>query len=486
MNLPMTPLRTLAAPGQASQNDAAAAGGARVTRRAWLGGALGASLWAWRPARAEAPSPAADGLREFVAAPGSAALLAPPAPATRLLFYNGGAPGPLIRLRKGEELKLHLINRLDEATTLSFPGLRRPNAVAGVGGLTGAPVSAGGTLDIRFTPPDSGFNLYRPDVGEATARQIASGLVGPIVVEEEKPPEADLETVVLVADWRLDDKGVLADDFADPKVMRGAGRIGPLVTANASPAPIKLTAAPGARVRLRLANAATARVMFVAVVGVKPLIVAVDGQPSEPFEPLRNLVPMGPGARFELMFDMPRDAGASASFVLRGGEAAPIPGEADRPLVIFEAKGEPVPPRPAAPTGLPANPLLPVEIDLERAARFDLTLAGGGAAPFTVNGTSLTDWSAKPQFSVARGVPVTLGYVNKTAVAQTMRLGGHVGRLLHALDDGWEPYWRDTILIAPGKTVHVAFVADNSGKWPIGSAVPEHRSAGLAAWMQVG
>ncbi len=363
--------------------------------------------------------------------------------------------------------------------------MRIANAVAGVGGLTGESVPPGGKLDIRITPPDAGFNLYQPDTGAATARQMASGLVGPIVVEEEKPPETDLEVVALLADWRLDDNGAIVDDFAGPEIARAAGRLGPLVTANAGPAPLKLTAVPGARVRLRLANAATARVMFVSVVGAKSLIVAVDGQPSEPFEPLRNLVPMAPGARFELMFDMPRDAGPGVSFVLRGGEAAAIAGEADRPLVVFEAKGETVPARDAPLSGLPANPLLPVEIDLERATRFDVTIGGGGAAPLTFNGTSLTDWSAKPQFAVARGAPVTLGYANKTAFAQTIRLGGHVGRLLHALDDGWEPYWRDTIHLAPGRSAHIAFVADNAGKWPIGSAVPKHRSAGLAAWMQV-
>ncbi len=63
-----------------------------VSRRVWLGGALTASLWAWRPARADATSPAADGFREVVAAPGAAALAVPPAPATRLLLYNGAAP----------------------------------------------------------------------------------------------------------------------------------------------------------------------------------------------------------------------------------------------------------------------------------------------------------------------------------------------------------------------------------------------------------
>jgi FtsP/CotA-like multicopper oxidase with cupredoxin domain len=453
--------------------------GPGLTRRALVGGGLGASLWAWKGG-AFADSPA-DAPRRLEAAPCRAQIAAPPAPSTLLLSYNAATPGPLLRLRRGEEIKLRLVNRLEDGTTLSFPGLRGANAAAGIGGLTQPPVAPGRELDIRFTPPDAGFNLYLPDAGAATARQIASGLFGPIVVEEAVPPGVDLETIVVLADWRLDAQSAIADDFADPRQTRGAGRLGALVTANGAPAPLTLDAAPGARVRLRVANAATARIMSIAIVGAKPLIVAVDGQPSEPFEPLRNLLPVGPGARFELMFDMPREAGAAVSFTLRGGEA----GEDDRPVVRFEANGDPAAARPAL-AGLPGNPLLPQEIDLERAARFELKISGGGEAPFALNGASLSDWSAKPLLAVARGAPVTLGYANATAMTQAMRLGGHVGRLLHPLDDGWEPYWRDTILVAPGKTVHIAFVADNPGKWPIGSAIPEHRSAGLAAWMQVG
>jgi FtsP/CotA-like multicopper oxidase with cupredoxin domain len=194
---------------------------------------------------------------------------------------------------------------------------------------------------------------------------------------------------------------------------------------------------------------------------------------------------MGPGARFELMFDMPREAGAAVSFILRGGEAAAIPGEVDRPMIVFDAEGEALAARPAI-AGLAANPLLPTEIALERAKRVDLTIEGGGAAPFTLNGASFSDWGVKPLFAAPRGAPVTLGFVNKTAATQAIRLGGHVGRLLHALDDGWEPYWRDTILVAPGHTAHLAFVADNPGKWPIASAIPEHRAAGVGGWFQVG
>ena len=38
-------------------------------------------------------------------------------------------------------------------------------------------------------------------------------------------------------------------------------------------------------------------------------------------------------------------------------------------------------------------------------------------------------------------------------------------RLLDTLDDGWKPFWLDTILCLPQHTTRVAFVADNPGKW---------------------
>ncbi len=452
-----------------------------LTRRAILGGGLAAAAWGLGPIRAETPAPAAaDGFLLFEAAPSRLALLPPPADPAAALSYAGATPGPLLRLEKGEELKLRLVNKLAEPTALSFSGLRTANAAAGYGGLTGPRLAPGASADLRFTPPDSGFNLYLPHSGATDAAQQGRGLFGPILVEEGERIDVDEDVAVVLSDWSLDERGQIKDDFSDPAFARGPGRKGGLVFANGAAAPLGLEARPGARVRLRLGNAATARLANVGVDGAKTLIVAVDGQPSEPFEPLRNQFPMGPGARFELVFDMPREANAAVRFVLRG-EA----GAADQPFVTIVAEGDPVGPR-AEPARLPPNPALPVEIALEVSRRYDFTVTGGGAAPFALNGVTFVDWSPKPAFAIPRGAPAVFAIANKTAVVQAMRLGGHVARLLHSMDDGWEPYWRDTILIQPGRTAHIAFVADNVGKWPIESAIPEHRAAGVGGWFQVG
>ena len=448
-----------------------------LARRTFIGAGLSATVWAWRQAPANAANEPTDGFRVIEAGPASAQLAPAPAAPVQALGYDGATPGPLLRLKLGETLKVRLVNRLTEPTTLHWRGLRIANAMAGIGDLTQKPVAPGGSYNYAITPPDSGFAWYGPHGGAASAGQIARGLYGPIVVDEISPPPVDVEAIVALQDWRLG-----ADGQVDLSATKGDSGRAAALSANGAPAPLSFSPAPGARVRMRLLNAAPARIMIVGVEGAKPTIVAIDGQPSEPFEPLRNLMPIGPGARFELIFDMPADVGATVRFVLRGGEAAPTAQEPDRPLVVFKATGAPVAPRPFA--GLPANPLLPKEIDLAQAQRADFALSGG--PPFQVNGAlAKGPWPEKPLLKVRKGAPVTLGLINKTTSPQAIRWGGHVARLLHALDDGWEPYWRDSVLLAPGQTAHVAFVADNPGRWPVESAILDCQAAGGRSFFEV-
>jgi FtsP/CotA-like multicopper oxidase with cupredoxin domain len=452
----------------------------RIARRALLGAGAFAALWtAARPTRGAAAALEPDGFRA-IAAGSAAAKLQPDAAATLGLGYDGQTPGPLLRLGLGEELKLRLINKLDLPTTLSWPGLRISNSMAGLADLTQPPVAPGGHFDCALQPRDAGFALYRPHAAGAAA-QIARGLYGPIIVDEARPPEIDFEAIVALQDWRLD-AGRQVDEAP---IKPGEPRLGALLGANGVEAPLALSPPPGGRVRLRLANASVARIMTIAIDGARATIIAIDGQPSEPFEPLRNQFPMGPSARFELMFDMPREMGAVVRFIVKGGEASPLADEPDRVALALTAAGPSATARPPI-AGLPPNPLLPREIDLARAQRVDVALAGGAGAPFSLNGQTITaPWPEKPLFRVARNSPVTLGVLNKSSIIQAIRFGGHVGRLLHPLDDGWEPYWRDNVLIAPGKTAHIAFVADNPGLWPIESANPDFAEAGLRTFFEV-
>ena len=84
-----------------------------------------------------------------------------------------------------------------------------------------------------------------------------------------------------------------------------------------------------------------------------------------------------------------------------------------------------------------------------------------------------------------RGTPVSLGLVNKTIFNQQVHVHGHTVRLLHDLDDGWEPYWRDSAIVPQMHTKHIAFIADNPGKWAIEYRPLDVPATEMVAWFEV-
>ena len=91
--------------------------------------------------------------------------LHPDAPAEAELWaFNGAVPGPTLRVRHGEEVRVRLKNRTPAPLSLHWHGVRIANAMDGAGGLTQAPVAPGQDFDCRFTPPDAGTYLFRPCV----------------------------------------------------------------------------------------------------------------------------------------------------------------------------------------------------------------------------------------------------------------------------------------------------------------------------------
>ncbi|HEX3497240.1 MAG TPA: multicopper oxidase family protein [Methylocella sp.] len=458
----------------------------KISRRLFLGHTL-ASVLAL-PARAEPPS-SQDGFRVLEAREGKLSLLTEPASPTAVWSYNGEVPGPLLRFKKDEEVKVRLVNKLGQPASLNWHGVRIVNAMDGVAGLTQEPVPPGGSFDYRFTPPDSGLYWYHPHALPFIGEQLDRGLYGVMIVDERDPPAADRDMLVVLADWKLDGKGQLAS--FDAGADAGAGRIGPLVTLNSRAVPVAETLPPSSRLRLRVLSAVDTRLMLIAFNGVRPLILAVDGQPCEAFEPVRQMIPLGPGARFDVMLDLPGDAESDANVTLLGDN------EPDRVLLAFKTAGEKRSPLPPV-ASLPQNPRLPSEIKLQASRKVDIlieAIASMGTGPssavqnrplyWKLNGKAVPGFAPAPLFSVKRGTPVTLGFVNHTAFVQQIHVHGHAMRLLHDLDDGWEPYWRDAVLVPEGKTKHVAFVADNPGKWVIECLMAGRQATGMATWFEV-
>src|SRR4029077_15004861 len=76
-------------------------------------------------------------------------------PDTAVWTYDGTVPGPELRVRQGDPLRLVVSNKLGEDTTVHWHGIRLPNAMDGVPGLTQPPIRPGESFTYDFTPPDA-------------------------------------------------------------------------------------------------------------------------------------------------------------------------------------------------------------------------------------------------------------------------------------------------------------------------------------------
>ncbi|OZA99745.1 MAG: hypothetical protein B7X67_21125, partial [Rhizobiales bacterium 39-66-18] len=100
-----------------------------------------------------------------------------------IALFGESIPGPVLRVKRGAPFAVNVENTIDAPLSLHWQGVRVPNAVDGVPGLTGSAIANGETRGIAFTPPDAGTFLYRAFVPERASRS----LVGAFIVEEAQP-----------------------------------------------------------------------------------------------------------------------------------------------------------------------------------------------------------------------------------------------------------------------------------------------------------
>lgn len=409
-------------------------------------------------------------------------------PATEVWGYNDRVPGPELRFRQGERLRIEVHNALAVDTTVHWHGMRLPNAMDGVPNVTQPPIAAnGGRFTYEFELPDAGTFWYHPHLG--SAEQVGRGLYGALVVEERDPPAVDRDLVWVLSDWRLDREARIRADFGNPMDASHAGRIGNTVTVNGVLGE-GFTVRAGERIRLRLINASTARIYGLAFEGHQPWVIALDGQPVAPhwFE----RVVLGPGMRADLILDCAARPGSRHRVIdgfyrQRAYELLKLQYSDEKPL---REGFEPAP-------RLRANPV--AQPDEMRAERHRIVFGGGmmGAIPsqrehrgmfWTVNGKPVPEQSHghAPLLSLVRGRSYIIEFVNETSWHHPIHLHGHVFRVLSQNGKQVLPrQFADTVLMDPDSRAEIAFVADNAGDWMLHCHVLEHQAAGMMALVRV-
>lgn len=288
----------------------------RWTRREALrlgGVALGALVLGRRSAADVVLAQSAGVAYELAAGP--ARVLAGGQNAT-LWTYNGSFPGPVLRVREGEQVRIRLTNRLSEPTNLHFHGLHIPSDVDD----PFLEVPPGGSTLYEFTVPygSAGTYWYHPHLHGRVARQLFAGLAGALLVEEPfdaSPGLGDAEEHVLV----LKDLS-LVDGAPAPHLPFDwmNGKEGALRLVNGTLRPV-LTPQRSI-VRLRLINASNARYYRVRLDGHVLRLIATDGGLIERPQFFRELL-LAPGERAEVLIrlwrrgqfpllDLPYDRGA--------------------------------------------------------------------------------------------------------------------------------------------------------------------------------
>jgi FtsP/CotA-like multicopper oxidase with cupredoxin domain len=386
--------------------------------------------------------------------------------------YNGTLPGPELRVNQGDRLKVTLVNHLPAATSIHWHGIRLPNAVDGVAGITQDAVPPGRSYVYEFIANDAGTFWYHAH--QDTNVQIPLGLLGALVVE----PRA--ASVPQKRDYSLTMQTLPGDSIA----INGRANL-------------HLDALPGETVRLRLINGAVPDVngppVLPVLLGAQYTITALDGHDLNAPQTLGpERIPLGMGQRADLVFTMP--ASGAARLVAVSSPPPATPGD---------------PAQTTATATIGAGPL-PTALDLASLPRFDLTGYGlpapdpvadapaydhtqqlviGGGPGFRNGGIDFVDqFNGKaspyvPPIVVREGELVRLHIVNPSSEAfHPIHIHGHVFSILakngHRLTGS--PVHVDAVLVGPHETWDVAFKADNPGIWMLHCHVLAHAASGMS------
>ena len=242
----------------------------------------------------------------------------------RPISINGSSPGPMVRLKEGQDAVIKVTNLLDEPTSIHWHGIILPPEMDGVPGISFAGIAPGETFTYRFPVTQSGTYWYHSHSG----LQEQEGHAGPLIIDS-ATPEAftyDREHVLLLTDWTFEDpksvfrnlktmegyynyqERTVADFFADVRrggwvdtiesrsmwaEMRMSSRDIADVTGSTytyllnGHSPEENWSAlfkRGETVRLRVVNGSAMSYFDLRIPGLKMTVVAADGQPVQPVE----------------------------------------------------------------------------------------------------------------------------------------------------------------------------------------------------------
>jgi FtsP/CotA-like multicopper oxidase with cupredoxin domain len=438
-----------------------------------------------------------------------------PGKTIKALAYNGRVPGPEIRAREGERIRVVLKNSLAEPTTIHWHGVDVPNAMDGVPDLTQKPVNPGETFVYEFDARPAGTRWYHTHFREH--RQMDLGLVAPLIVEpaDREPMASDRELTLVLDDWATGTGKPLADTAAGTGTggmggmmggtMRGGGMGGMMqgmmgrrahepaydtmtINGKAWPATEPVHVERGERVRLRIINASAEHTHVLRLAGHRVHVTHTDGNALvAPVEV--DALPIAPSERYDVVIVAARP-GAWFLQCLQPGHAE----AGERIAVLYRGQRT-------------RNPETP-DPDLRNAVVWGYHLGRGRVALPTPDGTTKTSdlvlsggmmgsdvWTINRKvypntdpLHLDRGDRAVVRLVNMSPEAHPMHLHGQSFRVLGVGRTRFsEPVVKDSVDIAAhmGSAV-LEFTAHNVGDWLFHCHKPMHMEGGMVMLVKIG
>jgi FtsP/CotA-like multicopper oxidase with cupredoxin domain len=416
---------------------------------------------------------------QLVASPGEVQYL--PAGPAKVWGYRDGAkpgspvtvPGPLIQVKQGDRVIVHLKNELPEGTTIHWHGLRVPNRSDGTPS-TQAEVPPGGKFRYEFTAHDEGTFWYHPHVRGDT--QVERGLYGMLIVHGGPRVDVAAERALVLDDVKLNAKGELSDSTTSLDIM--VGRIGNHFLVNGIPeGTIKVM--NGARERWRLVNTANGRYFKLRLPGHSFRVIGWDGGLlAEPYSTDALLIT--PGERYDVLVELTGAVGSVVTLEsVHYDRGHSLPDAGPQPLLKLAIVANvskppaPLPPVWGAPVELaaPANATGP-ELELE-----EETIKDGQDVRFTINGKPFPE---VPPIAGREGDVQVWTIHNETEMDHPIHLHGMFFRVLDV--NGVAPAhigWKDTVNVPQKAKLRFVVQYGDPGVWMYHCHILEHAERGM-------
>jgi FtsP/CotA-like multicopper oxidase with cupredoxin domain len=212
---------------------------------------------------------------------------------------NGQVPGPTLRVRQGDRLRIKVTNRLPEPTTLHWHGLILPNDMDGVADITQQPIAPGDTFTYEFTVVQAGTFFYHSH--DHADRQQGLGEYGALIIDpaqDPRPAPYDLEYTVELQEW-LEREGLTYPAMP----MEGALPNFFTINGKAYPDTDTIEMKTGQRLLVRFIGTSNNFIHPMHIHGGPFRVVALDGNPLDPSAQYdADTVNVGPGQRYDVIW----------------------------------------------------------------------------------------------------------------------------------------------------------------------------------------